>query len=954
MARRLSPSRLNDFLGCEHRTYLDLLADRGELEEEPLQPNAQLLVERGQRHEEEFRQRLVEQGRDVVSLPTEGTAADRAAATVRALRGGADVVHQACFLHDGWLGYADFLISIPEPSELGAYSYEVYDAKLGSQPKPKHIFQLLFYNRELERLQGRRPQRVHLVLGSGEEPAFNPEEFDAYAARVVKRFLARREELEGASADPAYPYPVEDCDFCPWWKHCRDRRRSDDHLSLVAGLHRSQGLKLEAHGIPTVVALADLESERRVTRLPAATLANLRAQADLQVRSRGRDIPLYDLLEPAHDHGLHRLPRPSDGDVFFDFEGDPYWGDDGLEYLFGSYVLEDGTWRYKPLWATSRAEEKQAFETWMDWVTERLRAYPDSHVFHYNAYEPTAIKRLMARHATREHELDELLRRRIFVDLYGIVRQAARIGTESYGLKAIEPLVGFERDAELRGAIGSLRRWQSFADDGDRAHLEGIAGYNEDDCAATLAVREWLMARRPDAEAKFGMRLDALEPEPEKPLSDKMRAYVERLERARELLTPGLPDDESHDTSDERARRVAFDLLGYHRRESKPGWWQFYARRDERTIQQLRDEDTEAIGDLTPAPGSEREEIKKSWQWRLTFPEQEFKLGDGKAHDPVADSGVTIVSLDEATRTVIVKRGKAQGDAPPRALAPGWPYSHDAQIGALFRFVDRVHLHGLTPCGAFDAATDLLTRRPPRFAAGAPPLRAGSVDLDVLREQVASLDGSALVIQGPPGSGKTWTAARLAVGVMRRGCRVGVVATSHKAIVNLLRAIDEYADEEGFDFRGWKKASGEEGNDYESTRIMSAGAPPKDVEFHLVAGTAWHWAREEEYEAVETLFVDEAGQMSLADAIAVSQGARNVVLLGDPQQLAHVSQGTHPHGSGASVLEHMLAGRDTVPPDRGVLLDRSWRMHPEVCRLVSDTMYDRRLTSIDACSRQSI
>ena len=101
---------------------------------------------------------------------------------------------------------------------------------------------------------------------------------------------------------------------------------------------------------------------------------------------------------------------------------------------------------------------------------------------------------------------------------------------------------------------------------------------------------------------------------------------------------------------------------------------------------------------------------------------------------------------------------------------------------------------------------------------------------------------------------------------------------------------------------------------------------------------------------VDTLFVDEAGQVSLADALALGTCARNVVLLGDPQQLAQVSQGIHPEGAAASVLEHLLGGEDTVPPDRGLFLSRTWRMHPDVCRFISETSYEGRLHSVPECA----
>jgi predicted RecB family nuclease len=951
--RRLSPSRLNDFLGCEYRTYLDLLADRGEIDREDYKPpDAQLLLERGLRHEEQFLQTLRDEGRDVLSLSDKERPSVRAEQTEDAMRAGREVIHQACFLHDGWIGYADFLIRIEMPSQLGDWSYEVHDAKLGRSAKPTYIFQLLFYNEQVARIQGRRPARMHLVLGDGERPPFAPEDFDAYAAKVTEYFLARRAELEDG-ATPVYPYKVSDCDFCPWWKHCVDKRREDDHLSLVATLDRSQGLKLEATGIHSVTDVARINPDTRIPRLAPTTLDGLRQQAALQVRSRDLETPEYELLEPEHDRGLARLPLPSEGDVFFDFEGDPWWGDEGLEYLFGTVYERNGKWRYWPLWAETRAEEKLRFEEWMDWITERLEQHPDLHIFHFNAYEPVAIKKLMARHATREYEVDELLRRSVFVDLYGVVRQALRAGVESYGLKALERVFGFERRAPLREAVGSLRGWQAYLETGDREELDAIAAYNEDDCFSTRALRDWLMDRRLEAEHQFDVSIDALEPTPAKPLSDKAIAYQAALERARAALTHDLPDDESDDTEEQRARRILFDLLGYHRREAKPAWWEYY-RRVEMTPEDLRDYDSEAIGDLKPVPGVRVQEVKQSYLFTLEFPQQEYKLGDGAALDD-SERGVTIVSLDESTRRVEVKRGKKQGTEPPRALIPGSPYATDAQVEALFRLADRVATKGLAPTSVLDSSTDLLLRRVPRFLPGTPALRDGHVDIAVLRAQVVGLDHSALFVQGPPGSGKTWAGARVAVDLMRRGKRVGVVATSHKAIINLLEEIDCCADDESADFRGWKKAADEAENNYASDRIACGGNPPKDIALDLVAGTPWLWAREDVKKFdVDVLLIDEAGQMSLADALAVAQGAKSVVLLGDPQQLAHVSQGTHPHGSGVSVLEHLLAGRDTVPADRGVFLDRTYRMHPGVCEFVSSTMYDGRLHSVEGCERQRI
>jgi predicted RecB family nuclease len=947
---KLSPSALNRFLACEHRTYLDMRYRSGQLDAKPLPPQMQLLLDRGQEFEVKVLEQLRATGLRVTSL-VDGSKrrAEWAEQTLAAMRRGYDVIHQACFVSDSWVGYPDFLIRVDTPSTLGAWSYEVHDAKLGSHPRPAYIFQLLFYTDELELIQGRRPNRMHLMLGDNTQASFDPADFEAYAAEIRNAFLNRQAELERGDV-PAYPYPVGECQFCQWWHVCRDRRRSDDHISLVANLQRRQGLLIETAGVHDIPALADLDPTAVVEKLAKTTLANLRAQADLQLRSRGLQAPLYELLAPEHDRGFSRLPAPSAGDVHFDLEGDPNWGEDGLEYLFGSLFSSEQNDRpeYWPIWSTSRGEEKLALESWIDWMTERLETDPDLHVYHYNAYEVTALKQLVARHATREAELDRMLRGKVFVDLYAITRQAVRAGIESYGLKGIEALYRFERNPELQNSVGSLRRWQRFLDTGDRGALAEIALYNRDDCLSTRALFDWLWARRSDVEKEFGVVLDELEPPELGSPSDKQAALQVRTEALRQTLVADLPDDESSDTDEQRTRRLMFALTGYHTRETKPTWWAFFARRDGRTPEELRDDDPDALGDLTVI---DREELAKSWQWTLSYPAQQHKIGPGSVDDPIAETGATVISIDDVNRRVVVKRGKKHGDTAPRALAPSGPIDSSRQIDAVFDLAEDIAARGLNQPGV---GRDLLLRRPPRLRHGTPPLTDGPVELDTLCAQVRGLDHSTLVIQGPPGTGKTWTGARIALALMGTGLRVGVTATSHSAIDNLLKAVDEAADESGAHFRGWRKKSSDR-EDYCSDRIH-CGAKPNEDEgpVMLHAGTAWWWAHPDAADSVDVLLVDEAGQVSLADAIAVAQGTRSMVLLGDPQQLAHVSQGTHPLGAGASVLGHLLGDADTVSSDRGVLLDVSWRMHPDLCRFVSQTMYDSKLTAEPDCAKQTV
>ena len=215
-------------------------------------------------------------------------------------------------------------------------------------------------------------------------------------------------------------------------------------------------------------------------------------------------------------------------------------------------------------------------------------------------------------------------------------------------------------------------------------------------------------------------------------------------------------------------------------------------------------------------------------------------------------------------------------------------------------------------------------RRPPR-----PVLQYAEADgsLGVAREWVMALDHSVLPIQGPPGAGKTYTGARMITALVRAGKKVGITALSHKVIRNLLEAVVDAAEGEHTPVRCIQKVDEWSEQPHPAIVEVKKNEPPLDAlqagEADVVAGTAWLWARPEYFEAVDVLFVDEAGQLSLADVLAVAQAAKSVVLLGDPQQLKQPQQGSHPEGTDVSALEHLLGEHETMPPERGLFLDQT-------------------------------
>jgi predicted RecB family nuclease len=935
----LSPSDINDYVECEHLTTLAHEVASGR-RSRPRVSNeyAELLRRKGEAHETADLARLRAEGRVVVDVspadPWDLEAGARA--TVEAMRAGADVIYQATFVDGDWCGRADFLERVERETALGPWGYEPVDAKLARAEKPTYVLQLCFYSEAIEVVQGVPPLAMHVLLGTGARRTLRYADFSAYYRRVRRGFtaaLGRNTETE--------PYPVEHCALCDFREVCDERWTREDHLVLVAGMRRDQVKQLRAGGIATLSDLAGVAPGTRIEHVATHTLEGLNEQAALQLVRRTTGRLDWRLLPVETGRGFERLPRPSRGDVIFDIEGDPFWEPArGLHFLFGLLVADGEQWRYQTVWAHDRAEERLAFETLVDILHERLARYPDMHVYHYGTYEMAAMKQMMGVYATREDAVDEFLRRGLFVDLHGVVRQGLRAGVSSYSLKQIEALPAFRREAALATGGHAVLQYERWMDTRDEAVLPAIAAYNEEDCRATLALREWLLLHRPEGSAWA----DVGEP---KVVDDEKRAAGSDREALRNALVIGAEEDSP--------RSIAGELLEYHRREARPAWWWFFAR-SQMTVDELID-DAEAIGRLEPTGVPVA--FKRSLDHQLYFPLQQHKLAPG---DTVIDPATgkpagTIQQLDDTGGALVLRRGPSLASvALPKAVIPPTPYGTPEQRAALARFATSM----LANDGRYPALRDIVVRARPRFVAGVAYDSLQTTDLGELRELAATLDGSYLFIQGPPGTGKTWTGARIVVDLIRRGQRVGITATSHKAIHNMLDEVEKAAREEGVRFHGVKKASsGNAETEYASPSISSETEVGKILaeatRAQLFAGTAWLFAHRDVDAAglVDTLVIDEAGQVALADAVAMGAAARNVILLGDPLQLAQVSQGTHPAGTGVSVLEHLLAGHATVAPQMGVFLDRTRRMHPDVCRFVSEVVYDGRLQWMDEVAQQA-
>ena len=946
----LSATDLSGFNECEYKTVLDLAVAIGQLDrpgENELE--RRMLEKRGFEHEARVFEYLAATRKDICEItmgPHDASRAEAVLATQQAMARGADVIAQGVLVNERWFGRPDFLLKVDQPSHWGAHSYVVADAKLANEAKARAVLQLCAYSELLTEQQGTEPEVLYIAPGGPDVRliALRTADYLSYyrlAKRRLEAFVASGTAREG------YPEPVEHCTVCSWWKRCEERRRADDHLSLVAGITARQRDRLSSARVARVTELAELDPTRRVDGIAKESLGRVREQARLQVAGRGASKPLYELLldvEPKF--GLDRLPLPTEGDLFLDLEGDPFVQGSGLEYLFGLLESSDGPPLYRAYWSKTHADEKRAFEAVMDRIFERRAAHPELHVFHFGHREADALKKLSCRHRTRESQVDQLLREHVLVDLHGIVKRSVRASVESYTLKQLEGLYDFERSTELRAAARAMQWFGWLLETGEGEHAEAelraiIERYNRDDCLSTHQLRAWLEAQRPEFEHKTGRILDR-PATPQPSATEEPRTEAEQL--AQRLLQR-LPEDPALDTPEQAAERLMANLLDWHWRESKQTWWEYFRTLELPPSERLEDRAVLAGLRFASVVGTE----KKSNVCRYEFSEQEHSIKAGsQPHDPDTGKGAgEILALGDDF--VHVKRGPSMTTHPTALIAAGpiATKAHAARLLALGRDI-------LEQGNSFRAARELLARNPPRCGQDPtnPLISEGEDTVLAIQRLALALDHSVLAVQGPPGSGKTYRAAEMIAALVRAGKRVGVTSNSHRVIKSVLRAVAErdaslrllhIDDDEDAD------APFEFSKDYARVRArLNAG------ELNVVGGTSWAWVTDHLEHSVDVLVVDEAGQMSLANVLAVSSAAESLVLFGDPAQLDQPQKGSHPPGAEASALEHLLGDALTMPADRGVFLPETRRLAPAICEFTSRVFYDGRLEPIAGLEKQRI
>ncbi|PDQ34462.1 MAG: hypothetical protein B5766_11070 [Candidatus Lumbricidophila eiseniae] len=976
------------------------------------------------------------------------------AQTLAAFTVGAPVIFQACFRDKGFIGFADFIVRQHDGR------YLVQDTKLARRAKVSALLQLAAYAEQLDRLGIPRTDTVELLLGDG---AVSSHRLDDIAP-VYRRRRARLEQIVAERLADSGPVvwgdPRYECDGrCDTCVREIERTRS---VLLVAGLRTTQATSLAEVGVNTIEELA--VSTGSVPGILDATLANLRAQAGLQIAAEeaearaavaevpvvasggggvsggevpvvasGGEVPVVasgdgvpvvptgdgvpvvlsagrDILPPPiivrDASALGAIPPPSPGDLFFDFEGDPLYTEGkaeqwGIDYLFG---MVDSTETFTSLWAHSFRDEKAALEGFLDLVALRRAAHPDMHVYHYADYERAHLRSIAARHGVREAEVDQLLRDSVLVDLFPIIKRAVLVGSRSYSLKKLEALyMGSQlREAEVKNgaeSIGQYVRARELAESdaieeetglpgrivADRI-LADIADYNRYDCISTLRLRDWLLARAQDAGVRPVVRVVGVEREHEtSPLAAVLRDWA------------GSADGRD---SDHTALALAGAAIGYHEREEKSFWWAHFFRAEQ--PMELWEEQRNVI---IVDPAASR--VRQGWvatdhrrvERRLVELRGRVALGSRFSvgaqlmvlyEPPAPCPQPDLVPGSRMSHRIIVREVLLDGllveetainavtwNELPSAVVPGPPPPAGRQRGAIEEWaaeIVSVNEGGpvaddgtaLAPIWPKNAVIDILRRMPPRTRDGCLIITTQDDPIVAITEAILRLDSSYLAVQGPPGTGKTYCGSHVIAALVREHhMKIGVVAQSHAVIENLLGAVVAAGVPPELVGKVPKDASATAATAAPvPSPVFRALAKNQHARFtaeqaesgFVLGGTAWDFANAGRVARglLDLLVIDEAGQFSLASTIAAGVSARNLLLLGDPQQLPQVSQNSHPEPIDESVLGWVAQDHDVLPSGFGVFLAESRRLHPAVAAPVSALSYGGELRSHPSASERTL
>ncbi len=957
-----SPSDLLTYFNSPFASWMDryFLENPSKLKPDELSKQAQHIISLGNKHERDILNEIEEQGVGVAKINSKDISKAREN-TRASFLSKVPVIYQAFLEYENFAGFADFVI-LNNNKE-----YQVWDTKLAFSLKPTYVIQLCFYYEALKNIENvPLSKKIGLIYGSKEKEEYSVEDFFYFYSHLKQEFLKMQSSFTNNIKDR--PEPLRRADHGRWDSYAEDYFNKTDHLTKIARISSSNIKKLQEAGVTTVNDVANLSLDKEV-KIEKNKLKQIIQQAKLQViteQKRKKDplaVPEYVVIKDNESKrlGVGSLPKESDEDVFFDMEGYPLM-QGGLEYLFGASVKNKKTKKleFYDWWAHSRKEEKVALEGFVDWAYKRWQKNKKMHIYHYAAYEVTAIRKLSTRHNTRQDEVDVLLRNNVFVDLYKIIKNGIMIGTESYSIKDVELLYRPKRDTNVSSGSDSIVQYAEWIASGQSKDpskssiLSDIRKYNKDDCDSTAELVDWLRKIAKENNIEAGNKEEEEDGVVEVELSEEVKerkVLEERLSKKKDKISLFLAD-----------------IIDFYRREDKAKWWRMFDLRDAQENELFDDMDCIAGVKAVLSPYSEKQSLLQKYKFN---PSQDCKISNSNKTPLMFKDNLevkfTVADINTSSGEVILKLSKRKLEETLNGVFPQSgsliPYEHISSnvMQASLTKISKDYLEG-----KINKTTLSIINRQKIEDDDRKKEESGC---DILQRIIVKMENGCLVVQGPPGTGKTYTASHVISNLLLKNKKVGISSNSHKAVDNLIKAVSQVLTEKNNTLKG-VRVGGDKNNKIfkENPELLfldSSSLARESYQGGIIAGTAWLFSRLEWEKELDYLFIDEAGQVSLANVTAMSPCAKNIILLGDQMQLKQPIQGQHPRDAKLSSLQYalkddLLSTDDkpvfyaVVPPYYGIFLKESRRMHPSVCNFISESIYEGRLLSHKDCKNQKI
>ena len=899
-----------------------------------------LRLEKGLIHEKDYFNELSKKYKKIKNIKKlkDLSKEEKIKETIQALKNGYELVYGGWLASGNWRGELDFLeINKTVKSNFGDWSYEIIDTKNTSKVKKDHIYQISLYSFLLKEAQGILPKNFYILLKDKKKEIVR-------IGEVYDIFLEQKLSFENFVKNDLNRKKLEKVSYCSYrdlQEFCEKEWINKKHLNQVLGNNKNNIKRLNEAGIKNFSELSKLDPKKKIEGLKDETKIKLINQAKLQIDAHTEGVIKFKFIEEnfALNKGFNLLPEPAPGDLFFDLEGvQDYVYSGRLEYLFGIFYEENEKKVFKSFWAHNREEEKQSLIKFFEFTKAHFKKYPKAKIYHYAPYEITALERLTSIHKVHGVDYDHYLNLGKFVDLFRVVKQGIYVSQKSYSIKDIEKYYDFKRTGEILKGDVSEEFYIQWMHNNDKRLLDKIEDYNKQDCESTLRLRKWLLRIKPKQTKWFVPEKEKIE----------LRPFEETLLEFQEKF-------ENFKSKHNKISKLLSDVIGFYNREQKPQWRQHFDRKD-LSDSDLMD-DRECIGNMKLVSVFQD---KRSLVYKYIFPEQEYKLKEGRTciiannTDPErGDYAGKIQELDQIKRSLLLRKGVSKEDKQlPKILSIGEKVMDHARFENLnkniYRFCDNV----LEKKDGYNAIKDFINRDIPKIKGikkGEKIIKTEKYD-DEIPKIILNLQNSYLYLQGPPGSGKTYQSANAIIELLKNNKKIAVTANSHKVIHNLLERVENLADNQKYVFKGLKMGNPDNEDTFYDGNLIKTDKNEKhyidglkDNKILLYAGTKYHLSQWYYQNKLDYLFVDEASQISVADLIALGGIAKNIVLVGDQQQLGQPTQGNHPNDSGKSVLDYLLEDSDTISPDKGIFLNKTFRLHPNINLFTSENFYEERL-----------